>query len=230
MTADGGDGLAESAAGGREFAALVERVAARLIHAADEGEGGVLSSEGVVSEAGLRQAAVALVLRENAGQPELLVIKRAERERDHWSGHLALPGGRRDPEDGSLKRTAVRETLEEVGIDLEGTGGRVLGGLEVVRPQSPLAPRVEVWPFVAVAPPAYHLPAGGPAPAELVLNREVAAAFWAPVTVLRERGRSEVFRMVFDGRRLRWPAYPSEHGPIWGITERILTNFLDLAA
>jgi len=168
------------------------------------------------------------VVRENAGRAELLIIKRAERERDHWSGHLALPGGRREASDADLVRTAVRETWEEVGLDLDD-GGAVLGGLDVVRPQSPLAPQVEVWPFVAAAPPAYHVPEGGPAPRELVLNHEVAAAFWLPAALLRERGRSEVFRMVFGGRQLKWPAYASEHGPIWGITERILTNFLALA-
>jgi len=209
---------AAGAAGG-EFAAIRERLVAVLGRGAE-------GAESVGS--GLRQAAVALVLRENAGRAELLVIKRAERERDHWSGHLALPGGRREPADADLVRTAVRETSEEVGLCLDD-GGEILGGLEVVRPQSPLAPQIEVWPFVAVAPPAYHAPAGGTAPRELLLNREVAAAFWLPAAVLRERGRSEVFRMVFDGRRLKWPAYASEYGPIWGITERILTNFLALA-
>lgn len=219
-----------SGPGGGEFARLIERIGPRLNRDSGARAGAVDSAGGgVTSEAGLRQAAVALVLRDNAGRAELLVIKRAERERDHWSGHLALPGGRRDPEDENLRRTAVRETLEEVGIDL-CDGGEVLGGLEVVRPQSPLAPRVEVWPFVAVCPRAYHQPAGGPAPAELVFNHEVAAAFWAPIAVLREGGRSDVFEMVFGGRKLKWPAYPSEHGPIWGITERILTNFLALAA
>lgn len=202
-----------------EFETIRRRLAARL-------ERGRCSEASAV---GLRQAAVALVLRENAGRAELLIIKRAERERDHWSGHLALPGGRRDPEDRDLAATALRETHEEVGLLIE-EGGEMLGRLEPVRPQSPLAPQIEVWPFVATAPHAYHLPAGGPPPRELVLNHEVAAAFWLPVSVLRERGRSEVFRMVFDGKRLKWPAYPSEHGPIWGITERILTDFLMLIA
>ncbi|HZI20486.1 MAG TPA: CoA pyrophosphatase [Pyrinomonadaceae bacterium] len=233
------------AARGGEFEALCERLCERLaaglgreVGAATAGGSGPRQSpaggsgprEGAAGGVGarLKQAAVALVLRENAGRAELLIIKRAERERDHWSGHLALPGGRREASDADLVRTAVRETWEEVGLDLDD-GGAVLGGLDVVRPQSPLAPQVEVWPFVAAAPPAYHVPEGGPAPRELVLNHEVAAAFWLPAALLRERGRSEVFRMVFGGRQLKWPAYASEHGPIWGITERILTNFLALA-
>jgi len=53
------------------------------------------------------------------GDPEVLFIKRATREGDKWNGHVALPGGRRDPEDEDDLATAVRETIEEVGIDLE---------------------------------------------------------------------------------------------------------------
>jgi hypothetical protein len=52
------------------------------------------------------------------GDPELLFIKRATRVGDKWTGHVALPGGKRDPEDDDDQVTAMREALEEVGIDL----------------------------------------------------------------------------------------------------------------
>lgn len=175
----------------------------------------------------LRRAAVALVLRRNLSEAEMLVIKRSVSERDHWSGHLALPGGRVEEDDASLLAAAVRETFEEVGIDLEA-GGEVLGRLGVVEPKSPLAPRVSVAPFVAVAPAEYHLSLEGEVTPPLVLSEEVAAAFWVPVSKLRTGGRSDVFKMVFAGVEREWPAYPSEHGPIWGITERILTEFLEM--
>jgi 8-oxo-dGTP pyrophosphatase MutT (NUDIX family) len=172
----------------------------------------------------LRRAAVALVLREGSEGPELLVIKRSEAEHDHWSGHMALPGGRVEPEDESLLATAERETFEEVGLDL-GAGGEALARLGTITPQSPYAPRVSVTPFVFVAPKEYHAAAR---PKELLLSEEVAAAFWVPVDELKKGGRSAVFRMVFAGVEREWPAYPSQHGPIWGITERILTEFLSL--
>jgi len=173
----------------------------------------------------LRRAAVALVLRRNLSEAEMLVIKRSVSERDHWSGHLALPGGRVEEGDASLLAAAVRETFEEVGINLDA-GGEVLGRLGVVEPKSPLVPRVSVAPFVAVAPAEYHVWREGEVTPPLVLSEEVAAAFWVPVSRLRAGGRSDVFRMVFAGVEREWPAYPSEHGPIWGITERILTEFL----
>ena len=183
--------------------------------------------EPVRAEAGVREAAVALVLRGSGGAAEMLVIKRAQDERDHWSGHLALPGGRRDPADADLRATALRETLEEVGVDVE-SGGEVLGRLDTVRPTSPLAPRVAVTPFVAVTPPEYHAGQTGEALKEPEPNGEVAVAFWVPVSVLKEGGRSEMYRMVVGGSAREWPAYPSPHGPIWGLTERILTRFLSL--
>ena len=173
----------------------------------------------------LRRAAVALVLRGGTEGAELLVIKRSEAERDHWSGHLALPGGRVEPEDENLLATALRETFEEVGIDLRA-GGEVLARLGTVRPQSPYAPRVSVTPFVVAAPPEYD--AGRTEVKQLTLSEEVAAAFWAPVEALKRGGHSGVFRMTFAGVEREWPAYPSQHGLIWGITERILTEFLSL--
>ncbi|HEY0173977.1 MAG TPA: CoA pyrophosphatase [Pyrinomonadaceae bacterium] len=174
-----------------------------------------------------RQAAVALVLRGGLEGPEMLVIKRSEAERDHWSGHLALPGGRVEPEDENLLATAVRETLEEVGLDLRA-GGEVLGRLGTVTPQSPLVPRISVTPFLSVAPREYHAGGADGAPKQLELSGEVAAAFWIPVDELKRGGRSAVFRMAFAGVEREWPGYPSEHGVIWGITERILTEFLSL--
>ena len=52
------------------------------------------------------------------GDPEVLFIKRAARVGDLWTGHVALPGGKRDPEDEDDRATAIRETSEEIGLDL----------------------------------------------------------------------------------------------------------------
>jgi 8-oxo-dGTP pyrophosphatase MutT (NUDIX family) len=163
------------------------------------------------------QAAVSLILREAQGSAQALIIKRAERPGDHWSGHLALPGGRAQVEDRDLIATAARETYEEVGIDLL-FGGEFIGQLEILTPTNARLPRLEITPFVAVAPPEFTMK----------LNGEVSRAFWISVTDLKREGRSSFFSTPLDGVVNKWPAYPSEGGPIWGITERILTNFLSL--
>lgn len=180
------------------------------------------------SPGGTRQrAAVAIILREHIGAAELLIIKRAISERDHWSGHLALPGGRWERGDADLKVTAARETFEEVGIDLLN-GGEFLGGLSPVTPRSPLVPPITVAPFAWIAPAEYHIRAKGDAVRPLMLSDEIQTAFWLPVELLKSGGRSDSFSMLIGEVERRWPAYPSEQGPIWGLTERILTNFLTL--
>ncbi|HYO62291.1 MAG TPA: CoA pyrophosphatase [Pyrinomonadaceae bacterium] len=208
-----------------EFDLIRERLGARLAPTADEDA--AAAAEPRRAEAGWRQAAVALILRRNAGAADLLVIKRADDPRDHWSGHLALPGGRREPSDADLSFTAVRETLEEVGMDLSA-GGRVLGRLDTITPRSPLVPPISVTPYVALAPPAYHVAAEGGTPSALTLSDEVDAAFWVPVSFLRRNGASEVFRLVVEEEEREWPAYATDYGLIWGLTERILTTFLKL--
>ena len=52
------------------------------------------------------------------GDPEVLFIKRAAREGDRWTSHIAFPGGRRDAEDVDDQATSIRETHEEIGLDL----------------------------------------------------------------------------------------------------------------
>lgn len=63
------------------------------------------------------------------GDPEVLFIKRAARIGDKWNGHVALPGGKRDPEDDDDAVTAMREALEEVGIDLGYKNAIAVGNL-----------------------------------------------------------------------------------------------------
>ena len=66
----------------------------------------------------LARSAVALHLNESAiGEVQVLMIRRAERPGDPWSGHMAFPGGRSESQDADSLATALRETLEEVGLD-----------------------------------------------------------------------------------------------------------------
>jgi len=67
---------------------------------------------------GEAHASVAIVFREGPESIEVLLIERAEREGDPWSGHMAFPGGRLEDHDDSSRSTARRETFEEVGIEL----------------------------------------------------------------------------------------------------------------
>jgi 8-oxo-dGTP pyrophosphatase MutT (NUDIX family) len=161
-------------------------------------------------------AAVALVLSEMPNGLAALFIERATRADDPWSGQIALPGGRRDPQDADLLATAMRETLEETGVDL-GVAER-LGTLDDLYPRTPHLPPVVVRPFVFSV--AY-------APA-LVPSHEVTSAFWVPLSVLRSSQARKKVTLLLRGERRSFPAYALGEHVIWGMTERIITPFLDL--
>ena len=90
---------------------------------------------------------------------ELLFIRRAEHEKDPWSGQMGFPGGRAEPGDPGPEATAVRETLEETGLDLAGDGER-LGALDEVKALARGRPvDLVIAPFVfRLSPPARRRP------------------------------------------------------------------------
>ena len=171
-----------------------------------------------IAEPTARRAAVSLILRAGeAGALELLMIKRAEHEGDPWSGHVALPGGRWEPGDRSLAETAMRETREETGIDL-ARDGRLLGVLDEVHPRNPMLPPIVITPYVAAL-------GGDPA---IVLSHEVDDAFWVSVDALRDPAatRDVVLQLTTGPRTVR--SFQHRDHTIWGLTERILRQFLEL--
>ncbi len=163
-----------------------------------------------------RPAAVALVLLEGEQGLEILLIRRAERADDPWSGQIALPGGRYDGGDRDLEATAIRETREETGVDL--SGAERLGVLDDLYPRTPALPPVVVRPFVfALARRS-----------ALVPSDEVQRAFWLPLGRLSEPGVRREVTLTLRGAVRVLPAYVVDDEMIWGMTERIVTPFVDL--
>jgi 8-oxo-dGTP pyrophosphatase MutT (NUDIX family) len=168
------------------------------------------------AEGRVRLAAILLVLRaRHDGEPELLMIKRAEAEGDPWSGHIACPGGRMEPTDHDLAVTAVRETWEETGIDVTRVG-RLLGQLDDISPRSPLLPPIVIRPFVAIVRPDVAI----------VPSHEVASAFWVPISALRERGAWGMGLVQASGGRRNVSVFQHGEHTVWGLTERVLRQFL----
>jgi len=158
---------------------------------------------------GLYWAAVAVIV---VPDPDaLLLIRRAQREGDPWSGHIALPGGRRQAEDIDLAATAIRETEEEVGVVLERAD--LVAALDDVAPRTPVLPPIAVRPFVFSVPERPRL----------ALNAEVAAAEWVALDLLRAPGTHRVVEVAVSHGSLATPAYVTPHGVVWGMTERILS-------
>ncbi|MBW2425073.1 MAG: NUDIX domain-containing protein [Deltaproteobacteria bacterium] len=161
-------------------------------------------------------AAVALVVREGDADLEVLFIRRAEHGDDPWSGDLAFPGGRVDPEDrGDPRLAAERETLEELELDL--TRARCLGRISDVLGR---AESIRVSCFV------YAID-GNPL---LRPNYEIREAFWTPLPVFADPARQLMRDFRYHGRGMQLPAIrllEDERAPLlWGITYKLLDHFM----
>lgn len=161
-----------------------------------------------------------MLLREGERSLEVLFIERARRAGDPWSGDIAFPGGRLEPEDPSERSTAERETLEEVGLLLEKDD--YLGRLDDLTGMAAAARRMVISAHV------YHLAA----PQALRLqNDEVSQEFWFPLEGLFESRRQLQHRVPIAGREIEFPgialALPDRQ-IVWGLTYRFLDNFMRL--
>lgn len=163
-----------------------------------------------------RQAAVAAILRDNGRETEALFIKRAKRPGDLWSGHMAFPGGHWEPGDVDLAATAIRETLEEIGLDLS-RHGRLLGHLDYMN-VNPIGTSIDmlIVPFVFVVE-------GEPPPFRP--NHEVADVLWGSIHDMHS-GRSATRRdMHVRGAMHAFPGYDVQNEIVWGLTYRMLHGF-----
>ena len=160
---------------------------------------------------GPRLAAVAMILK-GREDPEVLLIKRAEKDGDPWSGQVALPGGKMTEGDASLSQTAERETLEEVGIDLRKSA-QFLGYSGATRTHTGV---------MEVVPCAFLLREE----VKVVPNDEVASYSWVKIQALLAPGAKSTYRLGGTGQ-LTVPAYSIGDYVVWGLTYRLLSQALE---
>jgi 8-oxo-dGTP pyrophosphatase MutT (NUDIX family) len=163
-------------------------------------------------------AAIAVTLRLGpGGAPELLMIKRAERAGDPWSGNVACPGGRMEPGDADLAATAMRETHEEIGVDLARVG-RIIGTLDDLSPRTPLLPPIVIRPFVVAAPSELSIKA----------SEEVASWFWVPLSAVRDAASWGTGMVLIRGVPHDERVFTFGEHRVWGLTERVLRQLVQL--
>lgn len=164
-----------------------------------------------------RYAAVALCLRHQKNGLEVLMIQRAKRKGDPWSGHMAFPGGHQDPEDTCLKETAIRETHEEVGLDLKKKGF-YLGPLNPMRGKARgLSIRLVIQPQVF----ALH------EDVPLKPNHEVADTVWIPLKELLSGKYDSLYSFPPNTKvNIPLPCWRYHHYVIWGMSYRMLQSFM----
>jgi 8-oxo-dGTP pyrophosphatase MutT (NUDIX family) len=175
----------------------------------------------------MQEAAVALVLRgATTAEAEVLLVRRALRAGDPWSGHMALPGGRRAPADRDLVATALRETREEIGVSLARAA--LIGALPPVFTLAPARARLPVLGLAPRVLPMVVRPFVFCATAELVCtpNGEVSRVRWAALSELRRPERATTRPWRFLGVRWPAPAWDLEGDVVWGLTHQMLRALL----
>lgn len=165
-----------------------------------------------------KRSAVAVILREADNGLEALMIKRAERKGDPWSGHMAFPGGVADGVDPHNLGTARRETWEEIGLDTE-KHTEYLGRLSDIlsRPHRGRKPMV-ITPYIFSID---QVPALSP-------NHEVAEVIWVPMEFLADRGNREKMQWKLKRTTLNLPCYFYRERRIWGLSLMMLDELIRL--
>jgi 8-oxo-dGTP pyrophosphatase MutT (NUDIX family) len=158
------------------------------------------------------RAAVAIIFAGPPGGLSLCFIRRAARENDPWSGHMAFPGGRAEPEDSSVRAIAERETIEEVGLSLESS--EYLGPLsELWVRHSGIVTNEVLSPFVYYSGED-HPPLGD--------SDEVAESYWIGVDHLWSPGNLTTLDYQRPKARVRLPGIRHNGNVIWGLTYMML--------
>jgi len=172
----------------------------------------------VAIEEGMTRAAVAAVLRPGAEGVELLFIHRAEDPRDPWSGHMAFPGGRVDPGDADLMAAALRETREEIGLELDIVGEPIgrLADMRAIGRGRPLSMVITPFVFAVASAPT------------LVPNHEVAAVVWVPLEFITDHSNRETMPYRRGGLSMELPCYRYQGHLIWGLTLGMVDELLSL--
>ncbi len=164
----------------------------------------------------IHRAAVAAILRPGVDATELLLIQRAERLGDPWSGQMAFPGGRTEPRDTSPESTAIRETREEIGLELAphhalGTLAELDGGRATNR-------------LVLVSAHAYWVDGEPP---RLSPNHEVADTVWVPLPDLADPARHIDY--YYPAAETSFPAVrlDGDDRILWGLTLRFVGHLFE---
>jgi 8-oxo-dGTP pyrophosphatase MutT (NUDIX family) len=153
------------------------------------------------------RSAVAILVRPSGDDLEILMLQRARHEGDPWSGHMAFPGGRQDPEDADEMVTAMRECVEETGIQLSARD--TLGRLSdlVTRTHSNKGVMV-VTPYVFWCPG--HV--------TVRHSHETVSDIWIPLSTFARVNREQMRWWLNRWFSVRVPCYHFHEYRIWGLS------------
>lgn len=161
-------------------------------------------------------SAVLMILSKKNDEYGINFIKRTSFPGDAFSGHIAFPGGKRKKSDKSPLATAVRETKEEVGINICDCG-EILGSLDTVKPFTRPVKHFVVKPYVAALIKDV----------EFKKNYEVEEIFWVSIKHLMDGKNRRIRTKKREGLKIYDYVFNYEDYIIWGLTGRILNQFFE---
>ena len=163
-----------------------------------------------------RHAAIAIVLRPQPFEDVLFMV-RAPRKDDPWSGQVSFPGGHRENSDPSLLHTARRETMEEVGLDLDRLGSPVgrLPDLQASARGKRVALMVTPYVFVQTGS------------SRLQLGPEASHSFRVPLSPMLGGALDAEKKIQTPEIIKRYPAWQHEDHLVWGMTYHVMSGLLD---
>ena len=181
-----------------------------------------------------QRSAVAIISRHGPKGEEILLIKRAARIGDPWSGHIAFPGGKKQTSDHSTHDTAIRETLEEIDLDLT-TDSHFLGrSIDLVtRRHNALKPMIVTpYRFRLTNTTNFNV-------SNMIPNDEVADVLWVPLSFFKNKKNQSTMRWspfltsekhppyqtwLRSSASVQLPCYYFQDHCIWGLTYRMLLD------
>jgi len=168
----------------------------------------ILTKKLAVNPWGHAQAAVAIIVKPKHNDLEFFLVKRAEVDDDPWSGDMAFPGGKKNPQDHNLLDTVMREVLEETSIDLNKE--IIIGYMEPI--YSSVKTDLAVQPII-------YLFEDYP---EVKLNYELTKFIWVALSEIKE-GKTQSKIKGWKG-----PVYKIQGETVWGLTFRMLEKLFKL--
>jgi len=166
----------------------------------------------VIGDSLFPRAAVLVPLFEKEGTCHLLFTRRSDQVKHH-KGQISFPGGAFDDGDGDLRRTALREASEEIGLNENDV--QILWILDDIVTVSGFV----VTPFVGIFDYSYPL---------RISPIEIAELIEVPLTALLDADCFGEKEIIDNGLKRIVESYQYQRHTIWGATARILKQFLGL--
>ena len=155
----------------------------------------------------------------NQNEPVVLLMKRAERHGDPWSGHVSFPGGRVARDDASTRAAALRELQEETGFD-------PVGRLEPIGRLSDVLTKEHARPLpMVVSPYVYRTPRA----LKLKPGIEAAELHWVPLSWLTDPLRRKTLIWKVAGLRVPAPCIDLDGASLWGLTLMMTRELVKVA-